>query len=67
MIDIYKFSDDGNIVVGIVGDNYMVIKFCTTKIKFALIGMEMWVFEYVYFWSFFFSTQQSWMIEVLNI
>jgi hypothetical protein len=41
MIDIYKFSDDGNIGVGIVGDNYMVIKFCTTKIKFALIGMEM--------------------------
>lgn len=67
MIDIYNFSDDGNIGASIARDNYRVIMFCTTKIKFALNGMEMWLLEYVYFWSFFFSTQQSWMIEVMNI
>ncbi len=36
----YNFSDYGNIGVGIVGDNYRVIKYCTNKIKFALNGME---------------------------
>jgi len=41
MIDIYNFSDDGNIGVGIAGDNYRVNKFCITKIKFAMNGMEM--------------------------
>jgi hypothetical protein len=41
MIDIYNFSDDGNIGVGIAGENYRVIKFCTTKFFFALNGMEM--------------------------
>jgi hypothetical protein len=56
MIDIFNFSDDGNIGVGIVGENYRVIKFCTTKIKFALNGMEMLLFECVFLKFFIFST-----------
>jgi hypothetical protein len=59
MIDIYNFNDDGNIGVGIVGDDYKVIKFCTTKIKFALNGME-WKCDFLNMCIFeVFSFQQN--------